>query len=286
MALMSQTTTFVLRFSQIVLFLLMTASSAHANHFHKDKYKEKNQILFDQIWARAFEKSENRKNKNETIVFYSGFAMWGEERWSLGDAEKIGTAFERFYDDSQYLKFIFNNAEENNLPKDHPTVMDNILREHFARLSIEAKETDLVVVGLYSHGENGKLVRKLGSAHIDSLPVGKLERLMHPLKNHNVLLIISACYSGSFIETLKNQKHVIATAAASDKTSNGCSPLHHQTYYGQALVEALNSYSDDSEKDILSVLKSTISTINKKEKWKKDKSEPKLFIGDKFIFSD
>ena len=109
---------------------------------------------------------------------------------------------------------------------------------------------------------------------------------MYPLKNHNVLLIISACYSGSFIETLENQKHVIATAAASDKTSNGCSPLHHQTYYGQALVEALNSYSDNSEKDILSVLKSTISTINKKEKWKKDKSEPQLFIGDEFIFSD
>ena len=275
-------TAFALCFLQIVLFLFMTASSAYADHFHKDEYKEKNQGLFDQTWARALEKIENQRDKNERILFYSGFAMWGDERWSLGDAEKIGTAFEQFYDRSQHVKFIFSNEEENNLPKNYPTVMDNILREHFARLSIEAKETDLVVVGLYSHGDKGKLSRKLGSAYIDYMPVGKLKRLMLPLKNHNVLLIISACYSGSFIEKLKNEKHVIATAAAKDKTSNGCSPLHHQTYYGQALVEAFNSHSDDTEKDILNVLKSAISIINKKEKWKKDKSEPQLFVGDKF----
>ena len=131
-------TAFAPCFLQIVLFLFVTASSAYADHFHTDKYKEKNQILFDQSWARALEKLENQRDKNEGILFYSGFAMWGDERWSLGDAEKIGTAFEQFYDGSQHVKFIFSNEEENNLPKNYPTVMDNILREHFARLSVEA----------------------------------------------------------------------------------------------------------------------------------------------------
>jgi len=285
MAVTSHKTAFVHVFPQIVLLLFMTASSAHADHFHKDKYKEKNQILFDKTWARANDELENQRDKNEGIVFYSGFAMWGDESWSLGDAEKIGTALEQFYDGSQHLNFIFSNEEENNLPKDYPTVMDNILREHFARLSIKAKKTDLVVVGLYSHGGKGKLQRKLGSTYKDYLTVGKLKRFMSPLENHNVLLIISACYSGSFIEKLKNEKHVIATAAASDKTSNGCSPLHHQTYYGQALVEAFNSFSDSTETDILKVLKSAVSIINKKEKWKKDKSEPQLFVGNEFNVS-
>ena len=97
---------------------------------------------------------------------------------SLGDAES-GTAFEQFYDSSQHVKFIFSNEEENNLPKNYPTVMDNILREHFARLSVEAKDTDLVVVGLYSHGDKGKLVGNLAT-YKDYMPVGKLKRFMFP----------------------------------------------------------------------------------------------------------
>ena len=98
------------------------------------------------------------------------------------------------------------------------------------------------------------------------------------------MLIISACYSGSFIEKLKNEKHVIATAAAEDKTSNGCSPLHHQTYYGQALVEAFNSYSDDTEKDILNVLKSAVGIINKKENGKKTNQSHNFSWGISLIF--
>ena len=69
----------------------------------------------------------------------------------FGRCRENWAAFEQFYDGSQHVKFIFSNEEENNLPKNYPTVMDNILREHFARLSVEAKDTDLVVVGLYSH---------------------------------------------------------------------------------------------------------------------------------------
>ena len=60
-------TAFALCFLQIVLFLFMTASSAYADHFHKDEYKEKNQGLFDQTWARALEKIENQRDKNERI---------------------------------------------------------------------------------------------------------------------------------------------------------------------------------------------------------------------------
>jgi len=49
--------------------------------------------------------------------------------------------------------------------------------------------------------------------------------------------MVSSCYSGGFVEPLKNDYTAIATAAAPDRTSFGCSNENDFTYFGEALLK-------------------------------------------------
>jgi hypothetical protein len=51
------------------------------------------------------------------------------------------------------------------------------------------------------------------------------------------VIVVSACYSGGFIEPLKDANTLIATAADADHTSFGCSNENDFTYFGEALLQ-------------------------------------------------
>ena len=48
------------------------------------------------------------------------------------------------------------------------------------------------------------------------------------------VLVISACYSGGFIEPLKDDNTLIITASASDRQSFGCESGNEWTHFGDA----------------------------------------------------
>jgi hypothetical protein len=48
------------------------------------------------------------------------------------------------------------------------------------------------------------------------------------------VVIVSACYSGTFIEPLRNDDTIVITASAADRTSFGCSDDRDLTYFGEA----------------------------------------------------
>jgi hypothetical protein len=50
------------------------------------------------------------------------------------------------------------------------------------------------------------------------------------------VIVISACYSGSFIPALQSPETLIITASAADKTSFGCNEADY-TYFGRAFFD-------------------------------------------------
>jgi hypothetical protein len=49
------------------------------------------------------------------------------------------------------------------------------------------------------------------------------------------VIVLSACYSGGFIDALKDEHTIVMTAAASDRPSFGCADNNTFTYFGEAL---------------------------------------------------
>ena len=48
------------------------------------------------------------------------------------------------------------------------------------------------------------------------------------------MIVVSACYSGGFVEPLRDNNTIVITAAAPDRTSFGCESGRDFTYFGEA----------------------------------------------------
>ncbi|MCF6445559.1 C13 family peptidase [Nereida sp. MMG025] len=65
-----------------------------------------------------------------------------------------------------------------------------------------------------------------------------LNQIFQPLNGKPHVIILQACYSGALIPALQNPDRIIMTAAASNRTSFGCSNDNTNTWYTKALREA------------------------------------------------
>ena len=166
-------------------------------------------ILFEQLKLIEVDQKIDKKR-----IFYTGFALWGGEKWAIGDAIKLGLAFENFYRDRTFLRFIFSNNEVDFLPKKYPTVFEDVVAQHVDYLRINSRVNDLIIIGLYSHGLEEKLIIRLGKEATHAVNPNALKKFLDPISKKNVLLIISACHAGSFIPHLISDNIAIAVAAA------------------------------------------------------------------------
>ena len=265
----------------ILFVTIFTTLSASADHFTSEKYRSLNKDLLQKMWDEQLTLINQTQKDNKKRIFYTGFALWGGEKWAIGDAINLGSAFEKFYDNRTLFKFIFSNNEVDSLPNKYPTVFEDVVAQHFYYLQENSRDDDLIIIGLYSHGLEEKLIIRLGKETTHAITPNALKKFLDPIGKKNVLLIISACHAGSFRPNLISDNIAIAVAAAADKQSNGCSPFHSQTFYGKNLSEVLNRSSATNGDSISKVMEETASQIEEKEKWK-PKSEPSFFTGKNF----
>lgn len=95
-------------------------------------------------------------------------------------------------------------------------------------------DEDVLLLTLSSHGN--KDVIQLANSPIDMENIDPIW-LRQALDDAGIrwrVIIISACYSGSFIDELSSPTTVIITASAADRASFGCTNTAEMTYFGQA----------------------------------------------------
>lgn len=123
-------------------------------------------------------------------------------------------------------------------------------RETIARavrtLAERSGAEDLIFIYLTSHGSaDHQLVLAQPRIALEDLPATDLATLLQPLAERDKVVVISACYSGGFIEPLKSPNTLVITAARADRVSFGCSEESDFTYFGRALfAEALQQTRD------------------------------------------
>lgn len=134
--------------------------------------------------------------------------------------------------------------------RDHLADRPLATRENLSRalqaLAERSGPEDLIFIYLTSHGSaDHQLTLAQPRLALEDLPATELAKLMQPLAERNKIIVISACYSGGFIEPLKSPNTLIMTAARADRVSFGCSEESDFTYFGRALyAEALQETQD------------------------------------------
>jgi peptidase C13-like protein len=166
-------------------------------------------------------------------AFFLGFAGVGDEKVF---AQEIGLASrvlgERYAVDGRSLSLINDERDLEHAPLATLSGLKYALRGLGARMN---RDRDVLFLSISSHGAEDPAIAVSNS----QLPLNDLtdEDLADALRESGIkwrVIIISACYAGGFIESLRDPQTIVIAAAAADRTSFGCSNDRDLTYFGEA----------------------------------------------------
>lgn len=97
---------------------------------------------------------------------------------------------------------------------------------------------DVVMIYFAAHGgRDAEVVTDLPSYDdLQGFTSGSVARLLDEAGIRRRILIVSACFSASWIPALANDDTIVIAAAARDRTSFGCSDERDLTYFGEAFL--------------------------------------------------
>ena len=166
-------------------------------------------------------------------AFFVGFAGYGGERVFAEEIKLAARVLGERYDLSDRSVLLLNDRRDvDSQPIATATSLRYTLRELAAKMDVDA---DVLFLSLSSHGSEDASL----SVSNEPLTLKDLtdEELAAALRESGIkwrVIVISACYSGSFIDVLRDPNTIVITAAAADRTSFGCSDSRDLTYFGEA----------------------------------------------------
>lgn len=97
------------------------------------------------------------------------------------------------------------------------------------------KEADIFILVMTSHGSPAGFGLRLPSAAVAQLTPQDVAATFDREGIKNRVVIVSACFSGTFVPALANDHTIVLTAADAKSPSFGCAPERDWTYFGDAL---------------------------------------------------
>jgi Peptidase C13 family len=210
-------------------------------------------------------------------AFFVGFAGVGDEKVFAGEIDLAARVLDsRFGFADRQVRLINDERDLERAPLATVSGLKYALRGIAARMRLDR---DVLFLSISSHGSRGAVVAVSNS----ELPLNDLddEELSDALRESGIqwrVVIISACYSGAFIDSLSDERTIVIAAAAADRTSFGCSNDRDLTYFGEAFYrDALPTAR--SLREAFDKAKAALESREHQEKV--SPSEPQAFFGAK-----
>ncbi len=165
-------------------------------------------------------------------AYFLGFAGVGEERVF---AEEIDLAARRFADRFGLEKRSLRLVNDQRDLEKYPLASPAALRYALEALGRVMDEDDVLFLALSSHGWKDATI-SVSNAGMRPATLGakQLGAMLKESGIHWRVVVISACYSGSFIQPLADDHTIVITAASKTRPSFGCGVERDLTYFGEA----------------------------------------------------
>lgn len=173
-------------------------------------------------------------------LYFIGFAGDAEEDVFRNEAQYAQTLFTRRFGATGHELLLVNNpATLARYPLATLTNLESAVESVAARMD---RDNDILFVLLTSHGsEDHLLYVAMDPLPLDQIAPEDLADIFAKAKIRHKVVVISACYSGGFIDALRDETTMIVTAARADRTSFGCGTDSDITDFGRAFfVDGLN----------------------------------------------
>ncbi|MHB8678108.1 MAG: C13 family peptidase [Rudaea sp.] len=173
-------------------------------------------------------------------LYFIGFAGDAEEDVFRNEAEYASNLFAKRFDAAGHELLLVNNpATLSRYPLATLTNLETAVDAIARKMD---RDNDILFLLLTSHGTQDHLLYvAMDPLPLDQIAPEDLADIFAKAKIRYKVIVISACYSGGFIDALKNDTTMIVTAARADRTSFGCGTDSDITDFGRAfLVDGLN----------------------------------------------
>lgn len=167
--------------------------------------------------------------------YFLGVAGASYQDVFMSEVERIKEQFDtRFGTFSRSMILVNNPMTRNVIPIASRTSMEMALRRMGQQMN---RESDVLFLYMTSHGLPNQF--EMENAPIDLKQVDP-KWLKDTLDKSGIrwrVIVISACYSGSFVSELQDENTLVITASAADRASFGCSNEADYTYFGRAFFD-------------------------------------------------
>ncbi len=167
-----------------------------------------------------------------TEIYFLGAAGFAHQDVFRSEVTKTRDLFDERFDTTGRSVVVMNHRDTvSDVPLANATNLDALL----AGLALKMDtQNDVLALFLTSHGSPGTFQIQFSGFSFNDLTPERLADMLNRSGIKNRVLVISACYSGSFISALKNENTLIVTAASAERSSFGCSNEREWTYFGEA----------------------------------------------------
>ena len=209
-------------------------------------------------------------------LYLIGVAGYASQDVFMREVNSVDKLFrERFGAEGHTVRLINNAKTVANTPIASVTA----LRSALARVAeVMDRDEDIVFLFLTSHGsEDHHFSLEFWPLRFKTLDPATLRKLLDESGIKRRVVVVSACYSGGFVEALKDANTLVITASAPDRNSFGCSNEADFTYFGKA-------YFDEALRQTYSFVgafekaKPVIAEREKQQDYKG--SEPQIAVGE------
>jgi len=230
------------------------------------------QELFD----NALDDLEDER-QGTTDLYFVGFAPYAGEDVFRKDMELARDLFDQRFDtEGRSIVLVNNPRTVLEQPMATVTNLRATLKEIGATID---RDDDVVMVYLESHGaRDHHLAVEFPPLELEPLTPEILRTLLDESDIKWRIIVVSACYSGGYVEPLKDDFTLIMTASAADRTSFGCGVESNATYFADALFQHALRFEDSFVKAFAQA-RERIAARETEEK-RTPPSDPQIYIGD------
>ena len=164
--------------------------------------------------------------------YFMGVAGHGEQDVFRSEIELTKDYFDHQFGTAGRSVELINNANTlSALPIASKTSIERALQSIAKKMDVNE---DVLFLTLTSHGGDEVIEMSNPPLALDNVDAKWLRQSLDKSGIKWRVIVVSACYSGSFINELKSPDTLVITASAANKSSFGCSNEAEYTYFGQA----------------------------------------------------
>lgn len=171
-----------------------------------------------------------------TDLYFVGFAAYASQDVFKREIEQATVIFEQQFNAIGRTISLINNRDTlATVPLANRHNLEKTIRKLAEQID---SQEDIVVLFLSSHGaEDATISVELQDFRLNDLSARDVRQILDDAAIKWRIILVSACYSGSFIDALESPTTLVITAAAADRSSFGCAHENDWTYFGDAYFD-------------------------------------------------